>query len=290
MGGSDSPTTTTTKTQTSLPDYLQGPASAYMDRAGQLASQPYQPYQGTRISPLAPEQQAGLAMTTQRALTGNAGMNAAQGNLADTMNGAYMQAGANPYLDGMFNQAATRMGDQYSRGTMAGTLHQFNKGGAFGGSAMNQQMESNNRAFGDSLGQLASNTYGQNYQQERARQMQGIALAPQMAANDYQDIQALQGVGDTRRQYLQDLLNQDISSFYDARNYPYQQLDVLGNSIGRLSGSGGQASATAPNPYQPNRTAGALGGAASGAAMGTAIMPGWGTAIGALAGGLLGYQ
>jgi hypothetical protein len=31
-----------------------------------------------------------------------------------------------------------------------------------------------------------------------------------------------------------------------------------------------------------------LGGAASGAAMGSMIMPGWGTAIGAVGGGLLG--
>ncbi|WP_020209051.1 YMGG-like glycine zipper-containing protein [Gilvimarinus chinensis] len=36
-------------------------------------------------------------------------------------------------------------------------------------------------------------------------------------------------------------------------------------------------------------TSGAMTGAASGAMMGTQIMPGWGTAIGAVAGGLLGW-
>jgi len=39
----------------------------------------------------------------------------------------------------------------------------------------------------------------------------------------------------------------------------------------------------------PSKGQGALGGAASGAAAGTAILPGWGTAIGAVVGGAAGY-
>lgn len=47
-----------------------------------------------------------------------------------------------------------------------------------------------------------------------------------------------------------------------------------------------QANASAANANQPSTGQKMLGGAASGAAMGTAIMPGWGTAIGAGVGAL----
>lgn len=47
-----------------------------------------------------------------------------------------------------------------------------------------------------------------------------------------------------------------------------------------------QANAAAANGNQPSKLGGALQGAAAGAAAGTAIMPGWGTAIGAGVGAL----
>lgn len=47
-----------------------------------------------------------------------------------------------------------------------------------------------------------------------------------------------------------------------------------------------QANAAAANANKPSGLQSALGGAASGAALGTAIMPGWGTAIGAGIGAL----
>lgn len=47
-----------------------------------------------------------------------------------------------------------------------------------------------------------------------------------------------------------------------------------------------QANAAAANANRPSGLQSALGGAASGAALGTAIMPGWGTAIGAGVGAL----
>lgn len=41
--------------------------------------------------------------------------------------------------------------------------------------------------------------------------------------------------------------------------------------------------------YETQQKTGAMSGAASGAMMGSQIMPGWGTAIGAVAGGLIGW-
>lgn len=56
------------------------------------------------------------------------------------------------------------------------------------------------------------------------------------------------------------------------------------NNVGQLYQQ--QANASAANANQPSTGQKMLGGAASGAAMGTAIMPGWGTAIGAGVGAL----
>lgn len=56
------------------------------------------------------------------------------------------------------------------------------------------------------------------------------------------------------------------------------------NNVGQLYQT--QANAAAANANQPSTGQKMLGGAASGAAMGTAIMPGWGTAIGAGVGAL----
>lgn len=56
------------------------------------------------------------------------------------------------------------------------------------------------------------------------------------------------------------------------------------NNVGQLYQT--QANASAANANKPSSGQKMLGGAASGAAMGTAIMPGWGTAIGAGVGAL----
>lgn len=56
------------------------------------------------------------------------------------------------------------------------------------------------------------------------------------------------------------------------------------NNVGQLYQQ--QANASAASANQPSTGQKMLGGAASGAAMGTAIMPGWGTAIGAGVGAL----
>lgn len=93
-----------------------------------------------------------------------------------------------------------------------------------------------------------------------------------------------------QQQYQQGLYDQAANNWYN-QNYGYdqQKLANYGNALNSVQGAFQGSSTTGLNPaYQPRSAGGALTSAAGGAAAGTAIMPGWGTAIGGAA-GLLGY-
>lgn len=106
------------------------------------------------------------------------------------------------------------------------------------------------------------------------------------------DASMLQTIGAAQQNQQQAELNAQAGQFYEEQLYPYQQLQALLGATGAVPYS----SSTHTEGFgtgQPSTGAGksalggALGGAASGAAIGS-IVPGWGTAIGAVAGGILG--
>lgn len=230
-----------------IPDELKPLATAYTQKAMALSEQPFQAYGGQRYEDLNPTQYAGLGMTANRALGGDELINAGRQNVADTLSGRYMNA--NPYLDQMFGTAADRITDAYSTGTAAQTDAAFARGGNIGGSAYQQQVEANQRGLGDSLAGLAAQTYGQNYNMERANQLQGWQAAPQYGNLAYQDASQLLNAG----QILQDQgqQNRDFAyeQFQEEQNLPYKNLasmaGVFGTNLGgssttTQSGGGGK--------------------------------------------------
>lgn len=278
-GGGSSQTQTSTR---ELPSWALNGAQGSMAMADKYAWQG-NPYPDQHISPLTSQQTQGLQMAQDRAISGSPVMNAAKTNLTDTLNGKYLDIGTNP----AWNPMVQRITDAYSTGTAAQTDSAAARAGAFGGSAYGEQVGYNQRGLGDSLAGAA----GQLYNDERNRQMQANLFAPQAAQADYQDAQALLGVGDTYRQYNQDLLNNTYQNAYQQADWPYKRVEWYNNQLAGLTGGSGTQSSTGPNPYQPNKTAGALGGAMSGAAAGAMIgsaVPGIGTAVGAVGGGLVG--
>ena len=242
----------------------------YLRQAQSQNKTPFQFNAGDQIAPLSPEQQYGLAGTTQRAISGSPVNLAAQQNAYDTMTGGYMSPDSNPWLK---QTVDTALGDVQSR-----VNSQFNNSN-FGGSAHQELMTRN-------LGSTAAGMYGDNYQQERGRQMQAQALAPGLAETDYRDMQALMGVGDVRRGLSQDYLNQANSLFNQNVNYPQQQLDNYGRAVGLGMGVGSNQTSTAPNPYQSSPIAGAIGGGVAGYGLAPAL--GFSGPVGAIGGALLG--
>jgi len=273
MGGSKTPSTTTQITQQQRPSYVeQGYQQRYLPGVYASYERPYQPYQGQRIADLNPDIQAGMRIAQVRAINGSPVSNAAMQNTTDTLNGRYLNPTTNPAWEGISNGII----DKYQTGTAAQTDAAFARANAFGGSAYDEATRRNQQALGGALASAAGNLYNQ----ERGYQMQAAGMAPGLAQQDYLDSQALMGIGDVQRQYDQDILNQNMQDYYDQINYPNSQLDLLSKGLANaMTGSQSQLT-TGPNPYRPNATAGALGGALAG----SAISPGWGTAIGALAG------
>jgi hypothetical protein len=118
--------------------------------------------------------------------------------------------------------------------------------------------------------------------------MGAIGQAPGLAASDYADASVLQGIGQQRQGLANQYLGLNQSTFDQAAQFPYEQLQRYGNVVSQGTGQGGTE--TAPGPQQPGSnklgsaiglasSGYALGGALGGAAKGSTFGP-WGAAIG----------
>lgn len=260
----------------------------YMQKAASLANQSYQPYQGQQIAGLDANQLQGNALTANQALNGFQGQQDAGNFYQNLMQGKFGDPASNPYLQANADYAMNSMANAYQNGTASQNNADFARAGAFGGSAWGQQTQANNKTFADSLGNAANQFYGQNYANNMNNMMQGLGMAPTMQNMGYTDASKLTAVGDANRQYQQDLLNQAQTNYNNALQYPYQQLDVMGNAIRATMGAGSSSTSSQSNSYKPSPMAGAIGGGLGGYALGSAFGNGaLGAGMGALGGLLL---
>jgi len=215
----------------------------------------------------APETTAALNLASARALN-NPLLGSSQTEINKILQGDYLTPTSNPYLQDLYNQMA---GDVTS-----GVQSQFTKAGRLG-SAANQEV------LARELGDLATKVYAPNYQQERANMMAATQLAPQLAQADYQDIQALGGVGQTKEAMEMAQIQDAMARFDFEQQKPYYKLREYLASIGAPVP---QTTATT-KPVFRNTGAGILGGAMQGAEM-AGMIPGMNPMWGAIGGGLLG--
>jgi len=221
-GGGDS------VTSTEIPEELKPLANRYVSEANKLFDTPYQGFEGQRYAGLDPYQSQGLEAIAQRATGGDALMNAGYGNVMDTLSGKYMSPDSNPYL---------RQNVQNAMDQVGGTINsQFNKPGAFGGSAHEGVMSRE-------LGGIASNMYGQNYANERNNQLQAWGAAPTFGNAVYQDATQLMNAGQMKQDEAQKGLDWNLEKFQEQQDYPYKNLSaasgVFGSNLGGSSTSSG---------------------------------------------------
>ena len=137
----------------------------------------------------------------------------------------------------------------------------------------------------------AASGIGDLYSDERQQQLASLSAVPSLAASDYYDLQQLAGVGASREDLFARQLQDEINRYNFGQQFTDQgRLEQFAPYFQSYGGGTTTGTTTALGPgAQGNPFMGALGGAGTGAYLGTQIFPGWGTAIGAGAGGLLGY-
>lgn len=226
-GGGDSGKSTT---KTEIPQELKPLATAYTNKALELSGQGYTPYTGQRFENLNKWQLDALNQTRDRAMQGSQTVRNAESQLNNVIRGG----NTNPYLDQMVNKAQDSVRSQFNTGAV--------NSGSFGNSGLQEQ-------FADSLGDVATQMYGQAYDQDRARQMQGIGMAQQFGNQAYQDAAQLMGAGQTVQDAFQQARDFQYQQFQERQDLPYKQLaamaGVFGSGLGqtsttKTSGGGGK--------------------------------------------------
>lgn len=263
-GGSSGSQNITQTTKVQLPKWAEPTAKELLSRSSALSKTPYVAYPWLMTAGPTAEHEAALQGITARAMAGSPVMLTAQSNLVDTLLGRYLAPESNPYLQRTYEQAAGDLIRQYNLGTAPQIQAAANRAGAFGGSAHQLLLGESQRGLGENLARLATDLYSKNYADERQRQMQAMFFAPSMAQADYQDMQALMGAGDIRRQFGQDFLNELKSRWYEERQYPYSQLGFLAQMIPAAIGQAGTTTTTMPNPNYVSPVSNILGGALGG--------------------------
>lgn len=269
MGGG-SPSNVTQTTQVKLPSWAEPYAKTGLANVSELSQQPYTPYPYQTIAGMTPEHEAALQGITSRALAGSPVMGQAQGTLYDTLGGSYLYPGSNPYLSATYDRAAQDMIRNWQQGTAPQINAMANRAGAFGGSAQNLLMGEATRGLGENLSNLATDLFSKNYEAERQKQMQAMFFAPQMAQADYQDMQALLGVGDVRQQYEQSLLNDLQQRWTQQLQWPYTQEQFMASLFPAFVGGQGTTTSSGTNPYAVSPASKIMGGAMSG--IGTGLL------------------
>lgn len=325
MGGG-SPKNTTTTSKTELDPAMRAMLQETYGRARQVADQPYSPYTGQAVAGLDPLQQQGINQGSWEAMNGigigatNTGIDLANraGNYQPQMvgtsawNPAAAQQYMSPYTQNVIDATNAQI-DRNALQTTNATNAAATTAGAFGGTRQAVQTAENQRNADQIKAQTAATLQDQAYSNAQGMFTadQGRALQAGMAnqqaglqgANlglgaadlmgrlgmSQQQISAanantLLGLGGVRQGQQQQINDYNLQQFMEQRDWGLRGLGALS---GVVSGMPSGSSTQATTPVYKNKTAGALGGAASGAAMGSMFGP-WGTAIGAVAGGLYG--
>lgn len=223
-----------------LPDIksILGQLMQQFDPNGQLAQNPFPNQQ---LAGLNPTELQGLSGTVNTAEGEQGNVLSALGLTGDTLSGKYLDPSTNPFLKGTSDAMNAQTVAQYQNAIAPGQMSGAALSGAFGGSA-----DAANRALGqfnlgNTLGNMNEQLYGQNYQNERANQLNtlenlgGIENAAQEPNN------AILGAGGVSQQQQQQQYNTDYQNATQQAQYPYQLFQYLTQELGGLDMGAGQS-------------------------------------------------
>lgn len=263
MGGKSSKTTTNTVSEpwSGVQDYLKG-AYGQAENLYNKGAPNY--YGGKLLAPLSGYTRGALDSMANRAQQGSGVVRAAQGQLTDTLGGKYLEAG-NPYFQGAVNAATRPVIDTYNKTIAPGINSDFSAAGRYGSGAHAMASSDAANNLMTQIGDISSQMAYQNYGDERQNQIRGMLFAPEMANQDYIDINALGQAGEGIDAWNQAKIDKDI------QKYNYQQSkdwNYLNDYIGLLNGAVGGSTTTTSPVQRPNIFSSVGGGALTGFGVG----------------------
>jgi hypothetical protein len=225
-----------TSVQTTAPwTPLQQPLQDIIKKAGELYgagsfTPKVEPFD--TVSPFTPEQLQSQAMGTARATNGSPLNAAASGYVNDVLGGKYLDS--NPYNAALASRTGSMITDQLSRA------------GRYGG----------NNATTRGLTEGLAPILNQNYQTERGYQQAAAMMAPELANQDYVDINALNTIGTNRQNQAQTQLS-DLARRFGIQSTADQ--NALATYLGFLSGNPASVRTTTEPNTGPSGTQQAIG-------------------------------
>jgi hypothetical protein len=275
------------KTEIKLPGWLEDAAERASDWSEYAAGRPYQQYGGQTVAGLTPDQLA--AYEQIRGMTGAQGqIQGAANKVADLPTTA--QGYLDPYL-AQVEQAA--VGNVQRQGALAlnNISAQARNVGAFGGSRQAVQEGVTAAETARQAGELSNQIRSQGWNTAMAQALQGSMSEAQLAQAAQQAGIAQAGVleraGAAQQVQQQGELTDAYRRWLEEWQYPTQQLQLRLAGVSGVPYGTSQYTGLGGGPTTAGVLGGAAGGAMTGAYIGSA-WPGYGTAIGAVAGGLLG--
>lgn len=240
-------------------------------------------FPGSAVAPMSGYTRGALDSMATRASQGSDLTRSAQGQLTNTLSGDYLNAG-NPYFQGAVQSATRPVIDAYNKQVMPGIDSNFSAAGRYGSGAHALASSDAGNNMMTQVGDISSQMAYNNYSDERQNQIRGMLFAPELANQDYNDINALGRAGEGIDNFNQAKLDSRINRYNYNQNKDW---NYLSDYIGLLNGSPYRNSTTSMQQPRPNIFTAGLGGAMTGASIGSMI-PGVGTGLGALGGGALG--
>lgn len=279
--GDDSPPAPTTTTQIAAPPAFAVPGLtlASEEAVRQFEAGPQQFFPGSTVVPFAPQTQQALQLTEERALAGSPLTASAQQTTQDIIEGR----GVNPFLAGAVQSAITPIQEQFTGQVLPDIRSAFTSVGRSGGGREEAALQNAITGFGRGVGEIGGQLAFQSAEQEAQRQLQATGLAPALASQDFVDINALLGVGQTFEAQQAAQLQEDLARFQFEQQAPGASLNDLINQLTGATAGLGTTSISQPGVAQPSSFLTGAGGALSGAAAGSTFGP-----VGAVVGGGLG--
>ncbi|MFL9582362.1 hypothetical protein [Stenotrophomonas sp. AB1(2024)] len=246
-----------------------------LSRASSLSKQPYMGYGGPTVAGFSGDQESAFEMARGQAAQNGQWQANAGDYINRTIGGEYdnpyrdqtnQYAGENPYLGKMITAANRDITKNYTDSTLPTQLAQFNAGGAYGGSAMQQALSQGQQNLAQQLSdtnfqyrnadydrqaQLAESGLNRNasiWNQDQQNRQGAMSFLPSLQQMGQSDANQLLRNGSLQQALQQQAINDDRDQFNEYRDWDANRLGLLSNALGSIKGGTGSETVTGDNP------------------------------------------